>query len=279
MKREASKYFIEQLIISEDNTPDKWTMNEFNLFTKKNACIGFLFSVKKGVKFGPDVKVLNLYLINPEYIVDANNDPIELSFIVAQWFKFLDNLSNNDVKHKMVFRNPPIKYWLDTKENWCKKQADYVTKKYGWRFDDALSEVYYTVMDLFQKGHVYMGNLGYISNSVANNVKMNHRYNKNRLNGSNPLVISGDQTYEEYCGKESNLCSLWDQIGKEDDHVIQDRYEQFEKDLRALMLQDFSNREIDQIFTQTAGYLPMNLYRRLLKWRKQHPINELRSLI
>lgn len=282
MKREASKYFIEQFIVDEDNNPTKWTSDDWNRLTKGNTIIGYLFLVKEGVKFGPATRLLNLYLIRPAFVKNPIDDAVPYAELGAAWDKFMENLfdEKKTKSQSMVFSNPPIAYWLDTKENWCKKQADAIVQKYNWSFDEALSEVYYIVAKCFQKKHVYMGNLGYVTRAIYNSVLMNYRYNRNRLHNGNPNVISGDQpAYEDSGNGDNALCTVWDTIGEDDPWFAEQDYKQFEADLRKIMRQSFSDREIDQIFMQRAGYLPMGLYRRLLKWRKAHPIEELRKLI
>lgn len=278
-EREASKYFIEQFIVDDTNNPSTWTEEEFKERTKDNLVIGYLFLVKEGVKFGPATRLLNLYLIKPKYYQSEPEKIVVLSDLAKAWDTWMDHMFKGDEKF-MCFQNPPIKEWLNTKENWCMKQADRIVQQWGWTFDDALSQVYWAVMKCYKKGHVYMGNLGYIITAINNSIGMDHRYNKNRLHGGNPLVVSGDQqAYQEDDSNDNACCSVWDTIGKDDPYYAEQDYKQFEADLRALMRADFSDREIDQIFTQRSGYLPMGLYRRLLKWRKKHSIKELRALI
>ena len=281
MKREASKYFIEQFICDEDSNPSKWTSDDWNRLTKGNTIIGYLFLVKEGVKFGPPTRLLNLYLIRPKFVKNLADDPIPYTELALGWEKFMANLfdESKSTSQSMVFANPPIGYWLDTKDNWCKKQATNIVDRYNWSFDEALSEVYYVVAKCFQKKHVYMGNLGYVSRAINNSVLMDHRYNRNRLHQGNPNVVSGDQQAYKDESDDDALCTIWDTLGKDDPWFAEQDYKQFEADVRKLMRDSFSDREIDQIFTQKSGYLPMNLYRRLLKWRKKHDIKELRKLI
>lgn len=269
--KELNKFYIEQIILGYNNTPDNWTEPQFQNICKHDKLIGFLFSVKKGVKFGEQIPILNLYLINSAY---CNSEIITLKELQNQWLIFCDKMLNESLISKMiVFRNPPIKYWIDTKENWCKKLAAKIAEQFGWSFDEALSEVYYTVMKCYNKGHVYMGNLGYIQTSVYNNVRMCIRFNKNRLNQQSRKCTSLDQTIAE--SEDGEAITLADCIGEDDKLFAELEFNEFKKDCENLMSKNFSKREIEQILTQKACYLPLNLYRRLINWRYRHSPVEL----
>ena len=272
--KEPNKFYIEQIILSEDNNPEVWSKAEFKdaLFQsicKHDKLIGFLFSVRQDVKFGL-VKILNMYLIKPNYY---DKPEITLDELVIAYNLFLEKVKTETHHNKMVvFKNPPIKQWIDTKENWCKKQATKVAAQFGWDFDEALSEVYYTIMKCYAKEHVYMGNLGYIQTAIFNNVRMCIRYNKNRLNGMSANVESLDQIMFE--SDEGESISLSDILGYEDENFKRLEYEAFKKEVIDALANSFSPREIDQILKQKAGYLPMNLYKRLTLWRKKHSREE-----
>lgn len=269
--KELSKFYIEQIILEDNNNPGNWTEPQFQSICRHDKLIGFLFSVKNGVKFGEPIKVLNLYLIKPLYY---KKEDISLDCLKVAWLEFIAKMATEKQYTKMiVFKNPPIEQWMDTKENWCKKQAAKVAEQFNWSFDEALSEVYYTIMKCYSKEHVYMGNLGYIQTSIYNNVRMCIRFNKNRLNQASGRCTSLDQTIME--SDDGEEITLADCIGEDDSHYIKVEYEDFERDCKALLSKSFSPREIDQILTQKAGYLPMNLYRRLVSWRKQHSPAEL----
>lgn len=269
--QEVSKYYIKQLLLNEDFNPETWTEEEYNnIICHNDKCIGYLFSTKEGVKFADASKVLNIYLIKPKYFT---NDGITKDELSRQWRDFLIRCDTETHHSKRnIFKNPPIEQWIDTKENWCKKLASKVSTQFGWTFDEALSEVYLTVMKCYSKGHVYMGNLGYIQTSVYNDVRMAIRFNKNRLNQDSGLVDSLDQTVIESDNDDS--ISLIECVGQEDEALKEVEYADFEKEVKDVLGKAFSPREIDQILSQRAGYLPMNLYRRLIKWRNQHNPSE-----
>ena len=269
--KELSKFYIEQIILEDNNNPGNWTEPQFQNICRHDKLIGFLFSVKNGVKFGEPIKVLNLYLIKPLYY---KKEDISLDCLKIAWLEFVAKMATEKQHGKMiVFKNPPIEQWMDTKENWCKKLAAKVSEQFSWSFDEALSEVYYTVMKCYSKGHVYMGNLGYIQTSVYNNVRMCIRFNKNRLNQQSGKCASLDQTITEI--DDSETITLADCIGEDDKSFAEFEFDEFKKDCEDLMSRDFSKREIEQILTQKAGYLPLNLYRRLVNWRYKHSPAEL----
>lgn len=269
--RELSKFYIEQIILTNEDNPGTWVESQFQSICRHDKLIGFLFSVKEKVKFGVSTRVLNMYLIKPNYY---DKEPIRLQELQKAWNEFLDKLFNETHHSKMiVFKNPPIEQWVDTKENWCKKLASKIAEQFEWPFDQALSEVYYTVMKCYNKGHVYMGNLGYIQTSVYNNVRMTLRYNKNRVNQDSGKCDSLDQTVTE--SDDGETITLGECLGFDDENFKSMEHQAFEKECKNLLSQSFSEREIDQILKQRAGYLPMNLYRRLTTFRKQHSPNEL----
>lgn len=268
--KEISKYYIKQLILSDDNNPDNWNESDFNIICEYDNCIGYLFSVKEGVKFAPPARILNLYLIKQEYFP---NKLVTIEEIKEKYDLFVYKC-NTEIHHSRlnVFRNPPIEQWIDTKENWCKKLAGKISKQFKWTFEEALSEVYLTIMKCYYKPHVYMGNLGYIQKSVYNNVLLQLRYNRIRVNQDSKLCLSLDAEYENDDGDTVTLKEL---LGKDEEGYKEIEYQDFEKDVKELLLNSFSEREIEQIFNVRAGYLPMNLYRRLIKWRGKHKPSEL----
>lgn len=277
--KEPNKYYIEQIILTNENNPGTWSECDipeamFQSICRHDKLIGFLFSVKESVKFGMPTQVLNLYLIRPNYYTE---EPISLKELNEAWKLFSDKVAQeNHHSNMIVFKNPPIQNWMDTKENWCKKLAKKVADKFNWTFSEALSEVYYTVTKCYNKGHVYMGNLGYIQTSVYNNVKMTLRFNKNRINQDSKRCNSLDQVICE--SEDGEHLTLGDCIGNEDESIEQLNYEALEKECMELLSEYFSEREIDQILKQKAGYLPMGLYRRLISFRQKHSPEDLTSL-
>lgn len=268
--KELSKYYIEQIILTNEWNPSTWGM-VFDSICRHDKLIGFLFSIKESVKFGLPTKVLNLYLIKPIYY---DGPTISLEELSQAWTEFSNKVMHETHHSKMiVFKNPPIEQWIDTKENWCKKLASKIAEQFNWTFDEALSEVYYTVMKCYKKEHVYIGNLGYIQTSVYNNVRMSIRFNKNRLNQDSKRCESLDQTIAE--SDNGEVVTIGDCIGVDDQAYKDMDVKVFEQECKDLLKKSFSEREIEQILEQKAGYLPMNVYRRLTRWRKQHSPTEL----
>lgn len=171
-------------------------------------------------------------------------------------------------KDYMSFRNPPIEDWLNTKESWCRKLAKSVSDQYRLSFDEAMSEVYLSILKCYRKG-IYMGSLGYIEVSVRNEVKMNYRSLKHKVsvfNCGNVISLSSP-TYED---KDGNRVFVADVIGKCDD--IQDRIEA-EEELASVircLKKTFSDREIDQIIKNEQKYWPVNLLGKMRRWRNTH---------
>lgn len=273
--REPHKYFIESLIINEDNNPKHWTPEDFERVTKGHACIGYLFATKQR-KVGYD-KVLNLYLINRKYYRKSEVDNLSIKMAFATFeMKCADYPEDNQYKKRMVFRNPPIEEWLATKDNWITKTANSLAESWQISFDEALSSIYFIVTEFYHRGDVYMGNLNYVYIGVLNKLRMKERHDKNRLYGKN--VISGESA--RYVDKDGNIESWFDTIGEDDPKHAERDTKEFMEDLRRLMSDKFSKREIDQIFNCiSVSYLPQNLYKRLLDWRKAHSFKEVRRLL
>ena len=269
--KEASKFYIEQLLLDNENNPTNWTDDYYNrVICHGDKCIGYLFSTKEGIRFAPDSRVLNIYLIKPQYYKQAGIYRQELS---DQWNIFVSKcISEEHHSKRNVFRNPPVEQWIDTKENWCKKLAAKISEQFDWTFSEALSEVYFTVMRCYRKGHVYMGNLGYIQTAVYNSVRMSFRDNRNKLNQDSGRAESLETPIGE--SDDGEQITLGDCVGVEDPLFAEMEYKEFEKELKDVLLLDFSERELEQILNQKSGYLPMNLYRRLIRWRGQHSPEE-----
>lgn len=269
--RALTKYYIKQFIIN-DNSFQEWATNNFEDLIKEDAIIGYLFATKPN-QFGQVTQIFNVYLIKRKYY--DNKDEVTLDMLRDAWELFL--LKSKVNIHTNVFKNPPIKYWLDTKDNWCKKIATEISNTFKWTYSDSLSEVYLTVMKCYNKPNVYMGNLGYIRKSVINNVLMALRFNKNRLNLDNVNVCSLDISIgSDNEGKEILLSDIIPaEIVETEDSL---EYQNLLGCAKKLLRESFSEREIEQILTQKAGYLPMNLYRRLNSWRSKHSPEELYEL-
>ena len=273
--QEISKYYIEQIILTDDNNPDLWDEQYYKeTICHGDKCIGYLFNLKEATNLVSRAKVLNLYLIKPEYYLE---DSIENDELREKLKLFEANCAESEeYNHKMnVFRNPPLKNWMDTKENWCKKLAHKITQQFNLTFEDALSEVYYTVVKCYSKSFVYMGNLGYIQTAAYNNIRLRYRVESKTLNQDYNGCDSLDQTISSQ-NEDNETVRLMDVIPAEkDSKLVEFEYNELEADCKKLLSDTFSPRDIDQIIKNGAGYLPMNIYRKLLKWRKQHSKAEL----
>lgn len=256
MRRNINKYYIEEFALSNTNNPLTWT-EESLLDTLKGAkIIGYIFIVKENLSYR-----LNLYLIR-----SGAYDSIPLSELQIAW-------SQLSKSKRMVFKNPPLDEWIKTKDNWCKQEANKIVKKFHWEFNEALSQIYWVIVRLYQKKTVYMGNLGYLQTAIMNSIRSHHRFMRNKLVLGHENVVSGDQ-WVKSSANDDTFVTVFDTIGIDDPHFAEQDYLDFEREVRELMREAFSDRELDQIFTQRSGYLPMNLYKRLLKWRAKHNIKE-----
>lgn len=264
MRRNINKYYIEEFALSNTNNPLTWTEESLLNALKGAKIIGYIFIVKEASSYK-----LNLYLIR-----SGAYDSIPLSELQIAWSQFIDNLIHEKSKNKrMVFKNPPLDEWIKTKDNWCKQEANKIMKKFHWEFNEALSQVYWVIVRLYQKKTVYMGNLGYLQTAIMNSILTHHRFMRNKLVLGHENVVSGDQRID-LSTNDDGFVTVFDTIGIEDSYFAEQDYLDFEQEVRELMRDKFSDRELDQIFTQRSGYLPMNLYKRLLKWRAKHNIKE-----
>lgn len=271
MEREVHKYFIETINLSAfPKNEVEWTER-----IRGNACIGYYFGTKD------DELIVNLYLIGKKYY--HKKEVVSYNEIVDAYAQFCMNcIQYTDAKDYMkrnVFKNPPLEEWFKAKDNWIKKVATKIAKAEIMSFEEAISTINEIVCSLYVKKKVYMGNLNYIETSVWNSLRKHFSREKNKLNMGNQLVVS---LFQEV-GKEidDTPFTLEEVIGQEAQEILEFNYNEFEKEVRRVMRTTFSEREMDQIFTQRAGYLPMALYRKLIKWRNnnQDKLKYLRSLI
>lgn len=263
--RKNHQYQIVQQILTPESNPTLWTDDILNTMLNGEVIIGYLFRSKVG-KFNVPIHILNLYTIDKKYLRNQNkiinNDTLTNTFV--QW---LDSLAE-DAK-SIMFRNPPVHEWMETKENWCKKLAHKLSVKYNKTYDDCLSSVYATVMKCYSKPHVYMGNLSYIEIAAHNDIKMQIRYMKNRLTGDHPLMISLDADVSEHDNGEDSVMKFQELIGKLDPFHEELDFNCLKQEIIDDLSEVFTPREIDQIIN-APGYLTMYLYRKLNKWRKTH---------
>ena len=272
---ETNKLFIKTIDITIDDNPSTWTEASFAKYIKSDelAIVGYLFKNKtQNKKDNLDLSLsVNLYLINKkraesEYIITLN----QLNNVFLQWIESL--MENNK---SFMFKNPPLDLWLETKDNWMKKLANKLSTTYNRPYDECYSSMCFVITELYAKKTVYMGSLYYISVSVHNQMKREYRYMLNRLHGGHPDAVHLDARFDDFgVDSEDNIVSLHEVvIGVEDDlhknEKLNDNLDRLIEDLKL----DFSEREIDQIINQSK-FLPMSLYRRLLKWRKTHKMED-----
>jgi hypothetical protein len=255
--RDGKKYRIVNLILDIDDNPAAWTEEEYKIITDNEVVIGYFMKLD-----GEQMK-MNVYLI-PEkyckgYIVTKN----DLKLAYAQW---LVNMRYNQNKKLVQFHNPPIENWLDTKEQWIKKTAHKLSKTFDKPYDEMLSHVHYAIVKAFSKDGVYVGNLGYIERSAYNEVLMDIRNNRNKLIIDNTEKVSSLDEQFEIDGTTHTLNEIY---GEEDQGIAEMDFNETTEEIKKVLSYTFSDREIDQIIN-SQGQLPLNLYRRLLNWRKEH---------
>lgn len=267
----TNKFYIKQFILNDNHTFQDEIKN-IKEVSEKNAIISYIF-YKQDNKFGIVNYILNLYLINRDYY---SGEEISIDELTKAWNVFLITLTEEPNKRKqVVFKNPPIKEWMDSKDNWCKKIATKYAAQFKAPYEDMLSNVYMSIMKAYHKGYVYMGNLNYLSLCIFNDIKMDLRYNRNRLNLSNEKVVSLDTIIIE---DEGHSLTIGDIIPDKSADMSEDNieYQDFKKQAVSLLSKSFSDREIDLILNSSKSmFLPRGLYERLRLWRKKHNIKEL----
>lgn len=256
------KFYIKQFIVNDfNNFVEQWTeCTDKN----NNVIIGCLIMEQKG-KFDLTTTIINLYLIDKKYYygqVYNLNDILNL-------YSLYINKCEDKTKPHLAFINPPIAEWIDSKDNWCKKMAANVSHTYNMSFEEALSEVYYTILKCYKKGTIYMGNLVYIRTAIFNNILCKIRDNKNKVNADSGLAVSMNLSI----GKDGeDELTLEDVLSLDDMSESSISYNELVNALRKMMSKVFSNRELDQIINNIASpqYIPTSTYNKLLKWRKAH---------
>lgn len=267
-KRNLSKYYIKQFIINDISFQD-WCESNLETILENNKIIGYLFTVLES-KLGQNPKVLNLYLIRKDYYEKPS---IDIEILAKDWELFLLKCNDNKRAYNSVFRNPPIEQWLDTKDNWCKKLANEISTTFKLPYEEALSDVYLSIMKCYNKNTIYMGNLNYLRKTAYNVVLMTLRYNKKRLNLDNVLVCSLNTPIDT--NKDGEELTLIDLLPA-DEEMTEDslEYKDLLKRVTDLLSKSFSQREIDQILKLRNSYLPVSIYKRLLNWRTKHSVEE-----
>ena len=95
---------------------------------------------------------------------------------------------------------------------------------------------------------------------------MDIRNNRNKLIIDNTEKVSSlDEQFEI----DGTVHTLNDLYGEEDKGIAEMEFNETAKEIKKALSYTFSDREIDQIIN-SQGQLPLNLYRRLLNWRKTH---------
>lgn len=262
-----NKYYIKQYIINTISFQE-WMEKDYQEIIKDNAIIGYLFSANNNIKFvkAEEPQILNLYCIKRK---NYNGLEVSKETLSNAWKLFLLKCQNEtNKKFKMIFQNPPIEQWMDTKDNWCKKLAGKISQQFDKEFSEALSDVYYGVILCYLKPDVYMGSLTYIERAIINNILMEKRHNKiDKHIISLSTVIDNDGERE---------ITLEDLLPEEEDISENSlSYQTTLEHVKKLMADTFSPREIDQIINQPVFALSRSLYVKLLRWRAKHNIGEL----
>ena len=255
--KDKSKYTIKQFILNDDiNSQGVWDEITKSISLTNEAIIGYHFNsmITKGVI----ARIMNLYIISRAHY---NGLEVSKESLCSAWELFLSNPT------EMRFQNPPLKEWFDTKLNWCKKLAYKISDEYQEPADEILSLIYFTITKLYNRGNVYMGNLGYIETSVYNELRMAFRRRKRE-----PLTLSLDDIISD----NDDSLKLEDMIPF-DDTMSDERLEYQELLAKAISLLEtvFSPREIDSILNGPQNCLPRQTYLKLAKFRKDHEPSEL----
>ena len=267
-----AKMFIKTIALSPTDNPLTWDNSTYTKLIENNIIVGYLLSIKPT---GQNENMsLNLYLLPPNTFYEGNLDLIELTHttLKSAFLQWLETLSTDS--HKFQFRNPPLDLWLDIRLNWINALCIRIHQRYGTDVGEAQSTAYMTILKLYDKGNIYFGNLHYLEIAIYTAIKKEHAYMRNRLTGKHPDAIHLDASPGDF-----NL-SIDDAVA--DFHEIimaptweteeEQRYNEIWENMKEDLKEDFSEREIEQICKGSA--IASSLYRRLLKWRKEHHIDE-----
>lgn len=259
------KLQIVSIILTQSNNPAKWTETDLKRISGNKLVVGYIF---KPIKTAESQSLLNLYVIKAEAL-DESHTVIDITWLQNAFMQWLESLSEDP--KSFVFRNPPLDKWLETKDNWIKKVTSKLAETYNKTYDECLSALYMSVLHCYHKGNIYIGNLYYLVTSAHNRIRIEHRFMKNRLCGEHPDAVHLDAVPSDFNASLDDSISSFHEIvgGVEDPYVEQDKHLEMVKAIKNDMLKEFSEREIDQIIN-SPGYLPNTLYRKLLKWRKDH---------
>lgn len=264
-----AKMFIKTIPLSLTNNPVNWTSDEYYNIIDVNTIVGYLLSNK-----GNEMS-LNLYLLPINSWYEGNLETIKLSHddLKVAFLQWLEALLINT--NSFQFRNPPLDLWLDIRLNWINALCVKIHNSYGTDVSEATSTAYMTILKLYRKGNVYINNLHYLEIAIYIAIKKEHYYMKNRLTGNHPDAIHLDASPGDFNKSIDNDVSDFHDIliapewETEEERRYNEIWEEMKLDLKA----DFSEREIEQICKGPA-YMSMSLYRRLLKWRATHKLED-----
>lgn len=255
--------------LDTNDNPLQWTEADLDLITEGEFIIGYL--IKNAAPIEEDiVPVLNLYLYDNLKTLSDPTKIISLALLQNIFLQWVESL-REDLKSYM-FRNPPLEEWLDTKKEWVKKISYKLSQSYGRNFDECMSTLYMTILNIYNKSDKYLGNLHYIVVAVNNEIRREFKFMRNRWHGGHPDALHLDADFQE--GVDDSISSLHEIIGGPTYADLEElRLVQVFEEIREDMKKEFSPREMDQI-VNTPGFLPLPLYRRLLKWRKTHKLED-----
>ena len=253
-------------ILTKENNPNCWTDSTLGTILKKNVIIGYLLRVNENKDF-----VLVLYIISPDFL-ETEDSIITLSVLTNAFKQWLESLILD--KTSILFRNPPIKEWLDSKDNWIKKVTSKLSKAYNKDYDECLSTLYMIILECYNKKTIYLGSLNYLFITANNAIKKEFNYMRNRLCLSNPKMLALDAGPCDFnASLEDSVESFHELIGGDDPFYKNLEFLETEKLVMQDMRNTFSEREIDQILNRPK-FLPNSVYRKLLKWKKEHSLSD-----
>lgn len=264
-----AKMFIKTVPLTVEDNPITWDDEKYNSIIGNNTLVGYLLSKKH------NNMSINLYLLPPTIFYEGSLDSIELTQdelknAFLQWLE----LTISD-EQSFQFRNPPLDLWLETRLNWINALCLRIHNKYGTDISEATSTAYMTILKLYRKGNVYIGNLHYLEIAIHTSIKKEHYYMKNRLSGKHKDAIHLDASPGDFAHSIVDDVTDFHEILMIPTWVTEEekRYDEIWDEMKKDLIKDFSEREIDQICKGSAYMVP-SLYRRLLAWRKEHDMED-----
>lgn len=259
-----AKMFMKTIPLSLEDNPMTWDDAKYQSLVGDNLVVGYLLAIKHKTNMS-----INLYLLPiASTLATVPLTHAELKTAFLQWLELLIVTPNS-----FQFRNPPLDLWLETRLNWINALCVKIHNKFGTDISEALSTAYTTILTLYNKTNVYIGNLHYLEIAIFTAIKKEHHYMRNRLTGGHPDAIHLDASPGEF-GKsiENDVTSFHEIIMIPTwDTEEEKRYAEIWESMKIDLAKEFSEREIEQICKGSA-YMSMPLYRRLLKWRSTHDL-------